>query len=100
MSSFPVQNHWLLMGGQIVARVKVADSVSEIGFITNERAVRQLLRYAQLGEECEYIVDRLAAMMTTPEEAARELDQLVRKCIDDVSNRQGKVRCPEILGGA
>jgi non-ribosomal peptide synthetase component E (peptide arylation enzyme) len=92
-------NHWLLKGLLIVARVKVANDVSEIAMVTNERACRQLLRYAQLGEECEYIADRLAAMTITPQDAVIELEKLVHKTIADAAPSKGKVRCPEILGG-
>lgn len=92
-------NHWLLMGGLIVARVKSVDSVSEIAFVKSERAVRQLLRYAELGEQCEHIADRLGAMTLTPQQAAVEIDKLVSECIRDVSVHGAKVRCPEILGG-
>jgi hypothetical protein len=93
--------HWLLMGShvsaQIVARVKTDESYSVIAEVENERAVRQMLRYAHLGEEVEAVMDGVAAKVVTSDEAIQKIGWLVGKAILDTRPALNeKVRCPEM----
>ncbi len=88
--------HWLLMGKQIVARVRSDETYSGIATVENERAVRQMLRYAHLGEQVEAVMDMYSAKAIDAEEVAFKVKVLVIKAIEDTRPTTGKVRCPEM----
>ena len=86
--------HWLLQGNKIV--VEIGDgSYSVVATVKNDRAVRQMLRYTELAQDVEAVLDR--AMMTGAPFTSDfdKILRLVEDTVDDTMNRS-KVPCPEV----
>lgn len=114
--------HWAIRDDEIVAWVRVANQWQPIAKVEfgEERPVRQMLRYAKLGEDVERIADqmRINSLMEdgktreeaekimneyfqdwptlSPEEAAGMIYKLVKDCVKDIMQRENPINAPEV----
>ena len=90
-----INYHWRIKDDNIFCYVRVSNQLELIAEVIEERPIRQMLRYSQLGQDAEYIVDRIVAGKLSDKQAVEELVKLVKDTIEDTSSRQ-KVNCPEV----
>lgn len=91
--------HWnLYQNKTVTAFVKVDNSHTPIASVLDgeERPVRQMLRYAELGEECERLCDKLLGGALSDAELVGQFHLLVTEAVKDVIKRDNPIRCPEI----
>jgi hypothetical protein len=88
--------NWAIRKSDIVAFVGTGNTWEKIASVENDRSVRQMLRYAKLGEDVERIADRILGQNLPAKKVKAEVLSLVRACIHDILQRENPINAPEV----